>query len=310
MESIANVWDSVKSYIKERLTNPLYGAFLISWAIVNFRLLLVVTGVGSWQDKITYIDSRLYVHWSDWCLYGYVYPLIAAILYLFLAPIVNRGVTVYLRHQDKITIERLLEIEGETPIPKPEAEQLRKGLLSERAARLGEQQESSEKLAELSRQIDTLLAENKQLKKGEGDSGPVTVGDLTVAAKKLEKEDVQQSETENGYRLDEKDFVGVDQKTVLTAVGRGLSQSLANGLLVMSDGDTWSIDQVQGRLKLNSHKAKVLFDQLRGMKLIEQLLDRNSDPIFKITSAGSQALEAVMHRGFSAAQDKLVTAAA
>lgn len=299
MESIGEVLDSVKTYLKERLTNPLYGAFVASWAIVNFRLLLVFTGGGTWQEKITYIDTRLFLTWSDWCMYGYVYPFLAALTYMLLAPIVNRRVTVYLRQQDKVTIERLLDIEGVTPMTKPEGDQLRRGWLAERATRLSEQQASSEKLAELSRQIDLLSIENKSLKGSASMADSLSADQTMHATTKIKKEVSDTLSNDGDFELFESDFIGVDEKTVSQVVSRGLRRSHANGLHFLRQGDTKPPYIILRRLGLeDEHALNVMLVQLQAMNLIEERRDQDSDVEYVITSAGTQALDAILRRGY------------
>ncbi|MDO8774825.1 MAG: hypothetical protein Q7K57_40190 [Burkholderiaceae bacterium] len=306
MEAIHGVFDSVKSYLSERFANPLYGAFVLAWAIVNFRLLLVFGGGGTWQEKISYIDTRLYVHWGDWALYGYVYPICTAIAYLLFSPVVNRAVTVYLRKQDKTTVEELLKIEGETPIPKPEADQLRKGLLTERQSRISEQQESSEKQAELSRQIDILLVENKKLKsefeKSESVSSGILLPDVATGSTNDESE---KSDDVAHYAFKQRDFIGLPQSTILPLVARGLSYLQAMGLYALKDGGRLEASYLKRALALNdNHSVSVLLDQLLGLKLIDGESTRSGVTFYSINSAGRQALEFALKQGFAAKPSK------
>lgn len=302
MDAIQGVFDSIKSYLNERFANPLYGAFVLAWAIVNFRLLLVFGGSGTWQEKISYIDTRLYVHWGDWALYGYVFPISTAIAYLLFSPIVNRAVTVYLRKQDKTTVEDLLRIEGETPIPKPEADQLRKGLLMERQSRVSEQHESSERQAELSRQIDTLLAENKHLKsqlgKPESINSDSLPSDVTTRSTNDESE---KSDDTVHYALKETDFVGLPHGTTSLLIARGLSYLQAKGLYVLKEDRKLDGLDLKKKLRLDdNHSLKLLLDQLLGLKLIESENNmRLGQQLFSINSAGRQALAGALKRGFA-----------
>lgn len=307
MDTIQGVFDSVKSYLMERLANPLYGAFILAWSVVNFRLLLIFAGSGTWQEKITYIDHRLYVHWGDWALYGYVYPLSTAIAYLLFSPIVSRVVTVYLRKQDKTTVEQLLKIEGETPIPKPEADQLRKGLLAERQARMSAQQESSEMQAEFSRQIDALIAENKQLKLQSG-LFESTSSDISSpdGATRSANEELEKSDDAEHYALIGKDFVGLPVRTITALVSRGLSYAQAEGLCALKDGARLTEARLKAELALNdNHSVRLLIDQLTGLNLIERVpTGSGGTSYYVITSAGTQALDAAFKRGFASNSGK------
>jgi hypothetical protein len=164
METIRELLGSVRLYLKDRLSNPLWGAYVIAWAVFNSRLLLVLIGDGGWREKITYIDTRLYPENWQWAWFGLAYPLVVALLFVLIAPFIGRWVTIFLKAREKVTLEQLLAIADETPMPKGVAAQLRQNALSERQLRISERQRASEEMAELTRQIDHLLKENQQLR--------------------------------------------------------------------------------------------------------------------------------------------------
>lgn len=47
METVREFFDSIRKHLRDRLANPLYTAYLVSWAVLNFRLILVLFGEGS-----------------------------------------------------------------------------------------------------------------------------------------------------------------------------------------------------------------------------------------------------------------------
>ncbi|MGC4059619.1 MAG: hypothetical protein QM749_01660 [Aquabacterium sp.] len=81
-----DLFDEVWTNIKARVENPFLSSFLISWIFVNYKVLIVLFGEGSYAPKIEYIESFLYgdvgVKW--WSLLGV--PLGFAIFYTFIWP--------------------------------------------------------------------------------------------------------------------------------------------------------------------------------------------------------------------------------
>jgi len=73
---------SVKKNFEQRLTNPLLGAFSVSWVFFNWKVLLFLIGSEKIiEDKITFIDKS----YSD-ITYLLYYPLISATLITVVLP--------------------------------------------------------------------------------------------------------------------------------------------------------------------------------------------------------------------------------
>lgn len=299
MDTLRDLLTSLKTHLRDRLSNPIYGSFVLAWSILNFRLLLVLIGDGKWAEKISYIDTKLYPRWTDWAVYGYVIPLVAALLYVLVSPFANRAITRFLRLQDKETATMLLDIEGEIPISKPEAELLRKGLLAERQLRIAQQQEASATQAELARQIDVLLDQKKGSIVSSAKADDVNPDD-GVDQPKEDFPGISSAVDQEAQvlRLFERDFVGVAQSTVLTLASRGLGRKFANALYEIRNGITTTATGLKQRLNLDDHQAKVVIDQLIGLKVAEWTTHASGKAGIKITTAGTQALEALLNRGF------------
>ena len=299
MDTIRDLLFSLRVQLRERLKNLLYGSFIIAWSILNFRLLLVLFGDGKWAEKITYIDSKLYPNWSAWALYGYALPLVAALSYVLASPFVNRAVARFVRQQERETASMLLEIEGEIPVSKAEAELLRKGLLKERALRIELQNDATEVQAELSRQIDALQDEKKQTVIS---TQAVSVkSQLNDGLEQLTDELIETSRTPlpvTRYELSERYFVGVAQRTVLSLVSRGLDRRQVEVLHSIRSGQRLNAQGLKKMLGLDDHEAKVVIDQLVGLNVVDRSFDTAGKNVIEINSAGTQALEALLQQGF------------
>ncbi len=126
MDTFREFISSVNEAIRQRLGNPLLGAFLIAWTGWNFRLIMTMLGDDQSREKIRYIDTVLYPGWIDWLTNGAILPLISALVFVFTYPFVNRWLLAFYREQQKLTIERILEIEERTPLTQEDADALRK----------------------------------------------------------------------------------------------------------------------------------------------------------------------------------------
>jgi len=285
METIRELTTSLRSYVRERLTNPVYGAFLVAWAVLNFRLILVLAGSGTWREKITYIDTRLYPEGMHWAWYGFAYPFLVGVAFVMASPYLSRWATLFLRKRERDTLVRLLEIEGETPLTKEQANVLRQSVLSERKRRLEERDVANRQIDELQRQLDTAALER-----------PETAAQVDTPP--LASLDLEPKPEVDHLVLHEDDFVGVPQQVYVIAAMRGLTTDQASMLYALRNEELLSLDVLRKRLHLpEHHTAKVLADQLRGLRFIMEDSDRGVRG-FRITSAGSQALAAVMKRGF------------
>ncbi|WP_296742651.1 helix-turn-helix domain-containing protein [Variovorax sp.] len=99
METIKEFFDAIKGQLTERLANPFTGAFCIAWAAWNFRLLMVLFGKGTYQEKFLYIDTSLYLDWRYWLLRGVMLPIATATVYLLAYPWATRWLAEHYRKQ-------------------------------------------------------------------------------------------------------------------------------------------------------------------------------------------------------------------
>jgi hypothetical protein len=124
METIRDLWNSLRIGLLDRLSNPLLGAFCVAWSVWNFRIVVAILGNGDWREKIEYIDKKLMLTTQDWLFHAYVIPLALAAVYVFLLPPLLRKVTVFHREQAAITARAVMIADGEQPISEAEASKL------------------------------------------------------------------------------------------------------------------------------------------------------------------------------------------
>lgn len=153
---------SLKASLYDRMVSPLFGAFLISWCLWNYRFVLVLFSSMKIDKKFTYIDQILYPHQFPYSLYEFfplfVGPLLAAILFIILYPYPAKWVYRYARTRQKELKEIRQKIEDETPLTIEEAQKIRKNHL---LAQMEFQKDLDQKESEITR-LKKLVADGQE----------------------------------------------------------------------------------------------------------------------------------------------------
>ncbi|WP_289329490.1 hypothetical protein [Pseudomonas sp. 'CRE Jenny 4'] len=161
---------TIKAQLYERVTSPLLGAFLISWCIINYKLILIVLSSLSAPEKIVYIELNLFCTTSDYIFKGVIYPLAAALslilIYPYPAAWIYRVSKTHKRHLKQIQ----QTIDDETPLTKDDARKIRKDALEIEI-------KADAELARKKNEIDNLRQTNLQLQ-----------GQLELSAKRSDEQ--------------------------------------------------------------------------------------------------------------------------
>ncbi|QBP76009.1 hypothetical protein E2K99_13780 [Herbaspirillum huttiense] len=170
MESLKEVASSIADWIKSRMVNPFYAAFLFAWLALNWRVVLALGSDVAFREKIAYIDNTLYPGAFFPWLYCFAYPLLSALLYVLLSPHIFRLLIRYWRREQLKTREGVKKDDGLELLSKEEADALQQKVydallqkrLVERKA-IGETAEFVSEIARLKEEMDTLRKVNAQL---------------------------------------------------------------------------------------------------------------------------------------------------
>lgn len=82
MNSIKEIWES----LTERFKNPLVHAFIISWCLINYKIILVILSGENFAFKIKFIESTIYPNGIFDMKNIIINPAISASLYIFVVP--------------------------------------------------------------------------------------------------------------------------------------------------------------------------------------------------------------------------------
>lgn len=89
---LSDIIKDLRGAWSSRISNPIMGAFALSWLVVNYRALVVVLSGSSFKEKFAYIDAVLYPNELIIGLKCIGIPLVLAILYIYVLPIPTEGV--------------------------------------------------------------------------------------------------------------------------------------------------------------------------------------------------------------------------
>ena len=107
---IKNLSSSFLAGIRDRTTDPFTVAFVVSWALCNYRLLLVLWGNADTELKLGLIRQLYPWDWTThvWAWFG---PLIAAGFYVFAYPWISWRVVTYARKKQIALADEVKKIE-------------------------------------------------------------------------------------------------------------------------------------------------------------------------------------------------------
>ncbi|MCJ8317927.1 hypothetical protein [Idiomarina sp.] len=151
---------SIRADLYERSSSPLLGAFLTSWLLWNWKVVLVIFSSMGVVEKISHIDAVIYSDFWLSLIFLIFGPLSTALLFLYLYPIPAKHVYRHFREQQKSLKEIKVEIEEETPLSKDEHNKLRRRLSEMESAFY---EELARKDAEIERLRSLLESANKPI---------------------------------------------------------------------------------------------------------------------------------------------------
>lgn len=144
----------------QRFTNPVTGAFSVSWLIINYRIPVLIFSDGSYADKFKYIEQSIFATPQDIWLRGVLYPSLASVLYIFVLPFPTKWVYYWTLTRQKGLNKVRNDVQGVKQLTLAESVDLEKKLATAEAvaeqARQGQSQLENAHKEELDRQLQVL----------------------------------------------------------------------------------------------------------------------------------------------------------
>ncbi len=114
---LENILTSLKSHFSERVSNPFFPAFCLSWAVINFEVIVFLFSSMEAKAKVSEIHSALGMGpMNGWWL-SLLLPALLAGAYIILSPWLTRFVMYYLQMREKDNRVLLIPILEESPMP-------------------------------------------------------------------------------------------------------------------------------------------------------------------------------------------------
>jgi DNA repair exonuclease SbcCD ATPase subunit len=121
-------WDqlgkTVNTFVEERLLSPLLATFVVSWAIWNYKFLVILFSLHSVQTTFKLIDA-LFPDVQTRFVWGFVLPMLTTLAYLYVYPwFAAIALEQWKKSQLKLTKIRR-KYDDETPVSEAEAREIR-----------------------------------------------------------------------------------------------------------------------------------------------------------------------------------------
>lgn len=118
-------FDSIRQHVSDRMTSPLGGAIFISWCGWNYKFIVILISGMSPVEKFNLIGAVLFVQPSDYFLQGLLYPVVTALLYIFVYPFPARFIYEFSLSQKRKLKETMQKSYNETPMTLEDSRHIR-----------------------------------------------------------------------------------------------------------------------------------------------------------------------------------------
>jgi hypothetical protein len=171
---------SAQKQVIERLASPLMGSFLISWPLWNYRFFVALFSQASVTNTFRLIDTVVYPHWWSFPVYGFGWPLVTALVYIFVYPYPARLAYRFSYEQQKKINDDRRGIEGLTFLTLEESRRIR----AELARRENEHEAEIDKK---NKEIDQLRERLNALRQGANSALPPPPPEPTPPLSKIDE---------------------------------------------------------------------------------------------------------------------------
>lgn len=114
---ISDLKNKVTEAIEDRIRNPFLGSIVLAWPIINYKLLLVVFGDGGYEEKLLFIEKKLYTSWlNGFWVHVVLLPILAGLFFVLVYPEIDRHLTKIVVKRAQKKERELLLIEQKKPV--------------------------------------------------------------------------------------------------------------------------------------------------------------------------------------------------
>lgn len=245
---LSDSYNSLKLYLYDKNTSPLFGSLLVSWLAWNYKFILLLLSNLSYQEKLNMIDL---IYGSNYEQYvtGIVGPIATALIYIFLFPIPSKFVFEYsLKRQDELNKIKQ-DINNNQLISLEKSQSLRKKISELNIEHAKESEENESKIDFLTEKNSELESEIISLKK--------QLFDNTIT---IEKPIDIEGYSEPPNKV-EKSYLEIAEDLILDFFDNN-----ENGLV----GKTILLDLLYKRLNLKKYLIEKVFSDLLRTSVLEE----------------------------------------
>ncbi|HAT8534130.1 TPA: hypothetical protein I7148_11935 [Vibrio vulnificus] len=195
---LSDPYNSLKVYLHDKNTSPLFGSVLISWSAWNYKFILLILSKLSYPEKLEMIDV-IYNSSYDLYITAILGPLLTAFLYIFVFPFPSKFVFEYsLKRQDELNKIKQ-RISNNQLITLEKSQTLRKRISELNIEHAKELEENESKIEFLTKKNSELESEIINLKKKLFDNAgniekPINIEGNYEQQKKVEKSYLEMAE--------------------------------------------------------------------------------------------------------------------
>lgn len=100
METLKDLWASLVAGMRERTTNPLTVAFIISWCLWNYKFFVVILGDDPTTQRLKALEEMYPLIRETYMGGALLYPALSALIYVFIYPLIGMlAIWVYRKYQ-------------------------------------------------------------------------------------------------------------------------------------------------------------------------------------------------------------------
>lgn len=158
---VTESFNSIKAHINQWLSSPLFGAFIISWIIFNYRFLLVVVSDLPIDEKLNFIDCVIYPNFWWLMLWTALAPFAVSILGILAYPIPAHRIYKYTLEYQKKLNQIKQEIDDETLLTKEQSIKARREVAERETVYETEFDKLTTKIENLKRQLDSAMEDRR-----------------------------------------------------------------------------------------------------------------------------------------------------
>lgn len=144
--------ESIKTAVVERTVSPLFGSFVLSWSVINYRFFMAAFSDLKFKEKLDYIDQVLFRTPEDCFLRGFLYPLATTALIIYAYPYPAKWTFEFWRKRQRELKELRQKIDDESPLTVEESRELRKTMAEQRLEHTRLMAQKDEEIAVLQNQ--------------------------------------------------------------------------------------------------------------------------------------------------------------